>query len=159
MVGPGILCLRNPGHDFRHVGTGKVRLRTTPIPGSALKAIAAQSGHQLSCNSGLGDVRIEAERTATDHYDHRSRLPPLRLCMRQPVGGNYSRRLTKWSRGQHSVGYAPLALRDGLVPVAVHVAGGVSPVLHRTLHELGVPYGLGASVFLRAVLFQAFSSG
>ncbi|HHX29137.1 MAG: zinc metallopeptidase [Bacillota bacterium] len=122
---------------------------------------AVEVAAALLRNSGLGDVRIEKQRgQLTDHYDPRSRT--LRLSdstYDSPSVAAIAIAAHEVGHAvQHSVGYAPLALRNGLVPVAQFTSQAAFPLFFIGLFmNSGFLMDLGLLFFLGAVLFQAIT--
>lgn len=111
----------------------------------------------LLARAGLGDVRIERiPGTLKDHYDPRERT--LRLS-----DGTYGSSsvaaisIAAHEAGhavQHSVGYAPLGIRNGLVPIAQLTSRAWLPLFFiglmlrsGTLMDLGLLFFLGIMAF------------
>lgn len=109
-------------------------------------------------DAGLGDVRIERQPgQLTDHYDPRTRT--LRLS--DATYGSPSVAaigIAAHEVGhalQHSVGYGPLALRNGLVPVAQFTSQAAFPLFFIGLiFQSGLLMDVGLLFFFGAVLFQ-----
>ncbi len=112
-------------------------------------------------NAGLGDVRIEqVPGSLSDHYDPRDRT--LRLS--RDVFNNSSiaaMSIASHEVGhavQHSLGYAPLALRNGLVPVVNLTTSAAWPLfLIGFFVQSGFLMDLGLLFFLGAVAFQVIT--
>ncbi len=111
----------------------------------------------LLARAGLGDIRIERiPGTLQDHYDPRNRT--LRLS-----DGTYGSSsvaaisIAAHEAGhavQHSVGYAPLGIRNGLVPIAQLTSRAWLPLFFiglmlrsGTLMDLGLLFFLGVMAF------------
>ncbi|HHY44110.1 MAG TPA: zinc metallopeptidase [Firmicutes bacterium] len=122
---------------------------------------AVEVAASLLRNAGLGDVRIERQRGhLTDHYDPRSRT--LRLSDSTYNSASVAAiAIAAHEVGhavQHSVGYAPLAIRNGLVPVAQFTSQAAFPLFFIGLFtNSGFLMDLGLLFFLGAVLFQAIT--
>jgi len=112
-------------------------------------------------SAGLGDVRIErVSGNLTDHYDPRDRT--LRLS-----DGVYdSSSVAALSIAahevghavQHAIGYAPLAIRNGLVPVAQFTSQAAIPLFFiGFLFQSGFLMDVGLLFFLGAVIFQVIT--
>jgi hypothetical protein len=109
-------------------------------------------------NSGLGDVRIEkVPGQLSDHYDPRTRV----LSLSQETYGSASVAAVSVAAHevghavQQSVGYAALALRNGLVPVANIGSQAAFPLfIIGLLFQSGTLMDLGILLFLSAVVFQ-----
>ncbi len=111
--------------------------------------------------AGLGDVKIEQIPGAlADHYDPRERV--LRLSKETYGSPSVAAMgIAAHEVGhavQHSVGYAPLSLRNGLVPVVRFTSGAAWPLfLIGFLAQSGVLMDLGILFFLGAVIFQVIT--
>jgi Zn-dependent membrane protease YugP len=122
---------------------------------------AVEVAASLLRNAGLGDVRIERQRgQLTDHYDPRSRT--LRLSestYNSPSVAAIAIAAHEVGHAvQHSVGYAPLAIRNGLVPIASFTSQAAFPLfLVGLFTNSGFLMDLGLIFFLGAVLFQAIT--
>lgn len=112
-------------------------------------------------DAGLGDVRIErVSGNLTDHYDPRDRT--LRLS----DGVYNSSSVAALSIAahevghavQHAIGYAPLAIRNGLVPVAQFTSQAAIPLFFiGFLFQSGFLMDVGLLFFLGAVIFQVIT--
>jgi len=122
---------------------------------------AVEVAAALLHSAGLGDVRIEkTPGHLNDHYDPRTRT--LRLSQ-----GTYdspsiaAMAIAAHEVGhavQHNVGYAPLSLRNGLVPVAQFTSQAALPLFFMGLiFQSGFLMDLGILFFLGAVLFQVIT--
>ena len=123
---------------------------------------AGHPGHVVAAtllrDAGLENVRIErASGQLTDHYDPRTRI--LRLS----TGVHDSSSLAALGIAahevghavQHGVGYAPLAIRNGLVPIARFTSNAAIPLFFvGFLTRSGFLMDLGLLFFLGAVVFQ-----
>lgn len=109
-------------------------------------------------DAGLGDVRIDkVAGTLSDHYDPRDKT----LSLSQ---GTYDSRsvaaiaVAAHEVGhavQHSTGYAPLAIRNGLVPIASFTSTAAFPLFFLGLFmQSGFLMDLGLLFFFGAVIFQ-----
>ena len=113
---------------------------------------------KLLQESGLGDVRIErVQGELTDHYDPRDKT--LRLSSgvydRSSVAALGIAANEVGHAVQHAVGYAPLAIRNGLVPVVQLVSNAAFPLfLIGLITQSGFLMDLGLLFFLGAVIFQ-----
>ncbi len=129
---------------------------------SRMYSKSGASGYQVSAallrNAGLSDVRIERiEGRLSDHYDPRKRV--LRLSP-----GIYdspsiaAMAIAAHEVGhavQHSVGYAPLAIRNGLVPLVQFSSNAAFPLFFIGLFMNSDPLmTLGILLFMGAVVFQ-----
>ncbi len=123
------------------------------------------SGYQVAAsllrNAGLGDVRIEKiDGRLGDHYDPRKRV--LRLS-----SANYDSpsvaavAVAAHEVGhavQHADGYAPLGIRNGLVPVAQLASSAAFPLfLIGYFMNAGSLMDIGILFFLGAVVFQVIT--
>lgn len=112
-------------------------------------------------DAGLGDVRIERQPGhLTDHYDPRTRT--LRLSdstfNSSSVAAIAVAAHEVGHAVQHSVGYGPLAIRNGLVPVAQFTSQAAFPLfLIGLLFQSGFLMDIGLLFFLGAVIFQAIT--
>lgn len=108
--------------------------------------------------AGLGDVRIERiPGSLTDHYDPRSRT--LRLSEGVYDSSSVAAiGIAAHEVGhavQHAVGYAPLAIRNGLVPVAQFTSQAAFPLFIIGLFlNSGFLMDIGLLFFLGAVMFH-----
>jgi Zn-dependent membrane protease YugP len=122
---------------------------------------AVEVAASLLRNAGLGEIRIEKHRgQLTDHYDPRSRT--LRLSESTYDSPSVAAvAIAAHEVGhavQHSVGYAPLAIRNGLVPVAQFTSQAAFPLFFIGLFmNSGFLMDLGIAFFLGAVVFQAIT--
>jgi len=113
---------------------------------------------KLLQESGLGDVRIErVPGELTDHYDPRDKT--LRLSSGVYDSSSVAALgIAAHEVGhavQHAVGYAPLAIRNGLVPVVQLVSNAAFPLfLIGLITQSGFLMDLGLLFFLGAVIFQ-----
>lgn len=113
---------------------------------------------KLLQESGLGDVRIErVPGELTDHYDPRDKT--LRLSSGVYDSSSVAALgIAAHEVGhavQHAVGYAPLAIRNGLVPVVQLVSNAAFPLfLIGLVTQSGFLMDLGLLFFLGAVIFQ-----
>jgi Zn-dependent membrane protease YugP len=126
---------------------------------TGLRAYEVAAG--LLRNSGLGNVRIEmTDGHLTDHYDPRSRT--LRLSRStynsQSIAAMSIAAHEVGHAVQHAVSYGPLALRNGLVPIAQFTSSAAVPLFIMGLF-LNAPslMDLGLLFFLGAVLFQVIT--
>ncbi len=116
---------------------------------------------RLLRDSGLGDVRIErVPGTLNDHYDPRER----KLALSQGTYDSSSvaaLAIAAHEVGhavQHNVGYAPLSIRNGLVPVVNAVSTAAWPLFLVGLFlQNGILMDLGIVLFVGAVVFQAIT--
>ncbi|HHY76566.1 MAG TPA: zinc metallopeptidase [Firmicutes bacterium] len=132
---------------------------------SRLQSRTGRTGVEVAAallrSAGLGDVRIERQRGhLTDHYDPRTRT--LRLSDSTYNSSSVAAiAIAAHEVGhavQHSVGYAPLAVRNGLVPVAQFTSQAAFPLFFIGLFtNSGFLMDLGILFFLGAVLFQAIT--
>lgn len=110
---------------------------------------------------GLGEVRIEKiPGQLSDHYDPRNRTLSL-------SAGTYdspsvaAMAVAAHEVGhavQHSIGYAPLAIRNGLVPVASFTSNAAIPLfIMGALFRSGFLMDLGLLFYFGAVLFQVIT--
>jgi len=113
---------------------------------------------KLLQESGLGDVRIErVPGELTDHYDPRDKT--LRLSSGVYDSSSVAALgIAAHEVGhavQHAVGYAPLAIRNGLVPVVQLMSNAAFPLfLIGLITQSGFLMDLGLLFFLGAVIFQ-----
>lgn len=129
---------------------------------SRMYSKSGTSGYQVAAtllrNAGLDDVRIERiDGRLSDHYDPRKRV--LRLS--QGIYDSPSiaaMAIAAHEVGhavQHSVGYAPLAIRNGLVPVVQFSSNAAFPLFFIGLFMNSEPLmTLGIIFFMGAVVFQ-----
>lgn len=118
----------------------------------------AEAADRILRQAGIYDVRIEhISGSLTDHYDPRSKV--LRLS--DSVYGSASVAAIGVAAHecghavQHEKGYAPLAVRSALVPVANFGANLAWPIfLLGFLFSIGPLLDIGILLFLAAVLFQ-----
>ncbi len=118
----------------------------------------AEAADRILRQAGIYDVRIEhISGSLTDHYDPRSKV--LRLS--DSVYGSASVAAIGVAAHecghavQHEKGYAPLAIRSALVPVANFGANLAWPIfLLGFLFSIGPLLDIGILLFLAAVLFQ-----
>lgn len=119
---------------------------------------AVEVAASLLRNAGLGDVRIEMiGGNLTDHYDPRTRT--LRLSQSTYHSTSVAAiGIAAHEVGhavQHATGYAPLALRNGLVPVAQFTSTAAWPLFFiGFLTRSGFLMDVGLLFFLGAVIFQ-----
>lgn len=118
----------------------------------------AQVARRLLDRAGLSDVAIEEiAGELSDHYDPRSRV--LRLSSAVARGDSVAAAgVAAHEAGhamQHATRYAPLAFRNGLVPVA-NFGSGLGPVLIILGFFMRFPglVTVGTVLFAGAVLFQ-----
>lgn len=113
---------------------------------------------RLLQESGLGDVKIERiSGELTDHYDPRDKT--LRLSSGVYESSSVAALgIAAHEVGhavQHAVGYAPLEIRNGLVPVVQLVSNAAFPLfLIGLITQSGFLMDLGLLFFLGAVIFQ-----
>lgn len=111
--------------------------------------------------AGLGDVRIEkVAGNLTDHYDPRNKI--LRLSSGVYESSSVAALgIAAHEVGhavQHGTGYAPLAIRNGLVPVAQLTSSAAFPLfLLGFFLRSGFLMDIGLLFFLGAVIFQAIT--
>ncbi len=111
--------------------------------------------------AGLGDVRIEkVAGNLTDHYDPRNKT--LRLSSGVYESSSVAALgIAAHEVGhavQHGTGYAPLAIRNGLVPVAQFTSSAAFPLfLLGFFLKSGFLMDIGLLFFLGAVIFQAIT--
>lgn len=122
---------------------------------------AAEVAASLLGYAGIRDVRIEQVPGAlTDHYDPRNRT--LRLSG-EVYGGRSVAALSIAAHEvghavQHAVGYSPLSIRNGLVPVVQFTSNAAWPLfLVGFLAQSGFLMDLGILFFLGAVVFQVIT--
>lgn len=127
--------------------------------GSRSGLTGAQVAEKILYNSGIYDVRIERiSGTLTDHYDPRSKV--LRLS--DSVYGQDSLAAIGVAAHecghaiQHQTSYAPLAIRNAIVPVANFGSMAAWPIiiLGLVLSYNQFLINLGIILFSAAVLFQ-----
>lgn len=112
-------------------------------------------------DAGLGEVKIERQRgELTDHYDPRSKT--LRLSdstFDSPSIAAIAVAAHEVGHAvQHSVGYGPLALRNGLVPVAQFTSQAAFPLfIAGAIFQSGMLMDIGLLFFLGAVLFHVIT--
>ncbi len=112
-------------------------------------------------DSGLEDVRIQkVPGHLTDHYDPRSKV--LRLSASVYDSSSLAAiGIAAHEVGhavQHGVGYAPLAIRNGLVPVARFTSSAAMPLFFiGFLTRSGFLMDIGLLFFLGAVIFQGIT--
>jgi len=122
---------------------------------------AYQVAASLLRNAGLGDVRIEMVRGRLgDHYDPRQRT--LRLSSENYDSPSVAAiAIAAHEVGhavQHANGYVPLAIRNGLVPVAQIATNAALPLfLVGYLMGAGPLMDIGILFFLGAVVFQVIT--
>ncbi|MEX0974971.1 MAG: zinc metallopeptidase [Bacillota bacterium] len=138
------------------------RVRSAYQTYSRLQAQSGKAAYEVAASllrdAGLGDVRIEkVEGQLSDHYDPRNRT----LSLSQATYGSPSVAAVAVAAHevghavQHSVGYAPLAIRNGLVPVANIGSNMAIPLFFMGLiFSSGFLMDLGLLFFLAAVIFQ-----
>ena len=109
-------------------------------------------------NAGLGDVRIERiDGRLSDHYDPRKRVLRLsRDIYDSPSIAAMAIAAHEVGHAvQHSVGYAPLSIRNGLVPVVQFSSNAAFPLfLIGLFTNSGFLMDLGILFFMGAVVFQ-----
>ncbi len=119
---------------------------------------AEQVSRRLLDANGLQSVRIErVPGELTDHYDPRDKT--LRLSSGVYESSSVAALgIAAHEVGhavQHAVGYAPLAIRNGLVPVVQLVSNAAFPLfLIGLITQSGFLMDLGLLFFLGAVIFQ-----
>jgi hypothetical protein len=144
------------------VGGAQLFVKSTFARYSQVRTSSGHSGAQVARRlldrAGLSDVAIEEiPGELSDHYDPRSRV--LRLS--SPVARGQSvaaAGVAAHETGhamQHATGYAPLAFRNGLVPVA-NFGSGLGPVMIILgfFTRFSGLITLGILLFAGAVLFQ-----
>lgn len=157
----GYMIFVLPAFIFSLWAQGKVRSAYETY--SRLHSKAGQPAYMVAASllrdAGLSDVRIEeTPGNLTDHYDPRTRV--LRLS-----SGVYNSSslaalgIAAHEVGhavQHAVGYAPLAIRNGLVPIAQFTSTAAFPLfLIGFFMRSGLLMDIGLLFFLGAVIFQA----
>ncbi len=119
---------------------------------------AVEVAASLLRNAGLGDVKIEqVAGTLSDHYDPRDRTLRLsRDVYASPSIAAISIAAHEVGHAvQHSVGYAPLGVRNGLVPLVQFASSAAWPLFFvGFLAQSGFLMNLGILFFLGAVVFQ-----
>lgn len=143
----------------------QVKVNSAYTKYSKVSASADVPGYKVAAallsESGLGDVKIEkVPGELTDHYDPRDKT--LRLS-----SGVYdSTSVAALSIAahevghavQHAVGYTPLVVRNGLVPIVQLVSQAAFPLfLIGLIFQSGVFINIGLLFFLGAVLFQVIT--
>lgn len=141
------------------------RVRSAYATYSRLYAESGRPAYEVAAtllrDSGLGDVRIEKiPGQLRDHYDPRSRT--LRLSSDTYSSPSVAAMAVAAHEVghamQHSVGYAPLAIRNGLVPVANIGSRAAIPLfIMGALFQSGSLMDLGLLLFLGAVVFQVIT--
>lgn len=141
----------------------QIKVQTTFNKYSKVPASRRTTGAELAANllrqGGLHSVRVEAVAgNLTDHYDPRSRI--LRLS-ETVYGSNSVAALGVAAHEvghaiQHETGYAPLGIRNSLVPVANFASTASFPLILvglfvPALRSLAV---LGVLIFAAVVAFQ-----
>lgn len=126
---------------------------STSRVGASSGVTGAQAAQAILNHHGVDGVRIEmVQGTLSDHYDPRTRT--LRLSPDVYSGRSLaSVGIAAHEVGhalQHAHGYAPLALRNGIVPLAA--VGGMFSEL---LLVLGLVMQVGGLITLGAILFAA----
>ena len=157
----GLMIFVLPAFIFSLWAQGKVRSSYATY--SRLYSKSGQPAYVVAASllrdAGLDDVRIESTLgNLTDHYDPRTRV--LRLS-----SGVYNSSslaalgIAAHEVGhavQHAVGYAPLAIRNGLVPIAQLTSTAAFPLfLIGFFMRSGLLLDIGLLFFLGAVIFQA----
>jgi len=139
----------------------QARVRSAWQTYSRLRSNGGRPAYEVAAGllrqAGLGDVRIEkVAGELSDHYDPRNRT----LSLSQSTYGSESvgaLAIAAHEVGhavQHNVGYAPLALRNSIVPV-VNIGSSLAVPLFimglfmnfTTLMDLGILLFLGAVIF------------
>ena len=109
-------------------------------------------------NAGLGDVHVErTEGRLSDHYDPRKRVLRLsRGIHDSPSIAAVAIAAHEVGHAvQHSVGYAPLGIRNGLVPIVQFSSNAAIPLfLIGLFTNSGLLMDLGIVFFMGAVVFQ-----
>ncbi len=141
------------------------RVRSSYETYSRLYSKAGQPAYIVAASllreAGLEDVRIErASGQLTDHYDPRSRV--LRLSSGVYDSSSVAALgIAAHEVGhavQHGVGYAPLAIRNGLVPVAKFTSSAAIPLFFiGFITRSGFLMDVGLLFFLGAVIFQGIT--
>ncbi|HHY11700.1 MAG TPA: zinc metallopeptidase [Firmicutes bacterium] len=141
------------------------RVRSSYETYSRLYSKAGQPAYIVAASllreAGLEDVRIErASGQLTDHYDPRSRV--LRLSSGVYDSSSVAALgIAAHEVGhavQHGVGYAPLAIRNGLVPVAQFTSNAAIPLFFiGFITRSGFLMDVGLLFFLGAVIFQGIT--
>ncbi|HAF67350.1 MAG TPA: peptidase [Clostridiales bacterium UBA9857] len=160
---PGYIIFVLPAMMFALWAQAKVRAAYEQY--SRMYAKAGQPAYVVAAallrDAGLEDVRIErAPGYLTDHYDPRSKV--LRLSAgvydSSSVAALGIAALEVGHAVQHGVGYAPLAIRNSLVPVAQFTSNAAIPLfLIGFFMRSGTLMDLGLLFFLGAVLFQVIT--
>lgn len=131
--------------------------RNAKVP-SRRGASGAQAARRILDANGLGDVGIEeVGGRLSDHYDPRTRV--LRLSPEVARGSSVaSIGVAAHEAGhalQHARGYAPMALRSGLVPIANIGSSLALPLIFAgVIFRFSGLITVGILFFAAAVLFQ-----
>ena len=143
----------------------QVRVRSAYESYSRVYARAGQPAYIVAAallrDAGLEDVRVErTPGVLTDHYDPRSKV--LRLSAGVYDSASVAALgIAAHEVGhavQHGIGYAPLAVRNSLVPVVNFASNAAIPLFFvGLLMRSGTLMDLGLLFFLGAVLFQAIT--
>ncbi|MGI6620319.1 MAG: zinc metallopeptidase [Bacillota bacterium] len=143
----------------------QARVRSAYESYSRVYARAGQPAYIVAAallrDAGLEDVRVErTPGVLTDHYDPRSKV--LRLSADVYDSASVAALgIAAHEVGhavQHGIGYAPLAVRNSLVPVVNFASNAAIPLFFvGLLMRSGTLMDLGLLFFLGAVLFQAIT--
>ncbi|HHY17227.1 MAG TPA: zinc metallopeptidase [Firmicutes bacterium] len=160
---PGYFIFVLPAFIFALWAQGRVRSAYETY--SRLYSKRGKSAYEVAASllreAGLGDVRIEkVAGNLTDHYDPRSKT--LRLSSGVYDSSSVAALgIAAHEVGhavQHGVGYAPLAIRNGLVPVAQLASSAAFPLfLIGFFLRSGFLMDIGLLFFFGAVIFQAIT--
>jgi Zn-dependent membrane protease YugP len=129
---------------------------------SRMYSKSGRSGYEVALsllrNAGLGDVRVEmTEGRLSDHYDPRKRVLRLsRGIYDSPSIAAVAIAAHEVGHAvQHSVGYALLGIRNGLVPIVQFSSNAAVPLfLVGLFTNSGILMDLGIVFFMGAVVFQ-----
>ncbi len=129
---------------------------------SRMYSNSGRTGYEVALsllrNAGLGDVHVErTEGRLSDHYDPRKRVLRLsRGIHDSPSIAAVAIAAHEVGHAvQHSVGYAPLGIRNGLVPIVQFSSNAAIPLfLIGLFTNSGLLMDLGIVFFMGAVVFQ-----
>ncbi len=160
---PGYFIFVLPAFIFALWAQGRVRsaYETYSRLYTRRGAPAYEVAASLLREAGLGDVRIEkVAGNLTDHYDPRNKT--LRLSSGVYESSSVAALgIAAHEVGhavQHATGYAPLAIRNGLVPVAQFTSSAAFPLfLLGFFIRSGFLMDIGLLFFLGALIFQAIT--
>jgi len=159
----GYLLLVLPALIFAMWAQGRVRSAYNTY--SRLYSKSGRPAYEVAAtllrSAGLGDVRIEkVPGQLSDHYDPRTRTLSLSQgTYESPSVAAVAVAAHEVGHAvQQSVAYAPLAIRNGLVPIANIGSGAALPLfIIGLVFSSGFLMDLGLLFFLGAVLFQVIT--